>query len=159
MKLVDHLQRDPDVGHKINRTTNDKLSIVFDTVALESTAAICAKAIGSEGGVYCNLLGIDCPRPDVRSTFFLGYSMSGESYIFEGDTYPAVPEDLMFATEFMPIAEKLWTEGEWKAHPERVEPRGLLGAIEGMQAMREGNGPSGEKIVYCVDDTKWPSTE
>jgi hypothetical protein len=41
--------------------------------------------MGTAGGIYCNLLGIDSKREDVRSEFFLGYQISGEDYIFEGD--------------------------------------------------------------------------
>jgi len=84
----------------------------------------------------------------------LGYSQSGEEYIFEGDTYPAQPEDFVFAKEFTTIAEKLWMEGKYKAHPQRVGSGGLRGAVEGMQEMREGK-VSGVKLVYRVDETVW----
>jgi hypothetical protein len=131
------------------------LKAVLDTVALATTAAICADAFGVNGGVYCNLLGVDCPRPDVQSIFFLGYTMSGESFIFEGERYEAQPQDFVFATKFMEIAEKLWAEGRWRPHPQRVGGDGLLGAISGMQEMREGK-VSGEKLVYRVDETNWP---
>jgi hypothetical protein len=131
------------------------LRTVFDTVALETTASICAAAIGRDGGVYCNLLGVDCPRKDVESIFFLGYSLSGESYIFEGETYEAQPELFVYGTKFYAIAEKLWAEGKWKAHPSRIESGGLLGAVAGMQEMREGK-VSGQKLVYRIAETEWP---
>jgi hypothetical protein len=143
------------VGDQIRDATGGKLKAVFDTVAIESSAAICAAALGPEGGVYCNLLGVDCPRPDVQSIFFLGYSLSGESYIFEGERYEAQPEDFIFASNFYGIAEKLWAEGRWKPHPQRTGCDGLLGVVAGMQEMRSGK-VSGEKLVYRVDDTKWP---
>ncbi len=143
------------MGEQIRITTSGKLRAVFDTVSVESSAAICAAAIGPDGGVYCNLLGVDCPRSDVESTFFLGYSMSGESYIFEGESYEARPGDFAFAREWYSIAEKLWMEGKWQTHPQRVGSGGLLGAIDGMQELREGK-VSGEKLVYRVEDTKWP---
>jgi hypothetical protein len=149
------LQRIPNVGEQIRAATNGSLKAIFDTVALETTAAICADSMGSSGGVYCNLLGVDCPRPDVQSVFFLGYSISGEAYIFEGEHYEAQPEDFAFGTKFVDVAEKLWAEGRWKPHPQRVGGGGLLGAISGMQEMREGK-VSGEKLVYRVDETNWP---
>ncbi|KAH8705822.1 putative zinc-binding oxidoreductase ToxD [Talaromyces proteolyticus] len=145
----------PKVGEKIRAATDDKLKIVFDTVNVESSAAICADAIGPDGGRYCNLLGLDCPRSDVQSTFFLGYSVSGESYIFEGEKYDARPQDFDFASKFMRIAEKLWDEGRWKPHPQRVGSCGLLGALAGMDEMRKGRY-SGEKLVYRVEETTWP---
>ena len=69
------------------------ISKVLDTVSTEARAAICVQAIGPDSGTYCNLLEIECPRADVQSVFFLGYSMSGESYIFEGEQMEAQPED------------------------------------------------------------------
>lgn len=98
---------------------------------------------------------MDCPRADVQSIFFLCYGISGESYIFEGETFNAQPEDFVFGAKFAPIAERLWAEGKWRPHPQRVGRDGLLGALEGMQEMREGK-VSGEKLVYRVDETKWP---
>ena len=125
-------------------------------MATEATAAICADAFGAAGGKYCCLLPVEVSRADVESIFFLGYSMSGESYIFEGDHYDAQPEDYEFAREWHALAEKLWAEGKWKPHPQRVEPGGLLGAIEGMQMMKDGL-ISGVKLVYRVNETTWPS--
>ena len=105
--------------------------------------------------MYCNLLGVDCPRADVKSEFFLGYSMSGEEYIFESEIYPARQEDFDFARQWYGIAERLWAEERWVPHPQRVEPGGLLGVDDGLQRMREGK-VSGEKLVYRVDETHWP---
>lgn len=144
------------MGEKIRAATDGKLKNVFDTVNVESSAAICADAIGPTGGVYCDLLGLDCPRADVQSIFFLGYGISGESYIFEGEEYEARPQDFEFAYGFLELAERLWAAGKFRPHPQRIGPRGLLGAVAGMQEMREGK-VSGEKLVYLVEETPWPS--
>lgn len=148
--------RSSDIGAQIKATTGGGLRHVLDCVASPATAAICAKAIGSEGGIYCALLPEECPRKDVKSIFFLGYSMSGEDYIFEAESYTAEPESFAFAKQFLPLAEKLWWEGKWKTHPARIEPGGLLGINAGMREMEEGK-VSGVKLVYRVKDTKWPA--
>ncbi|KAK5110623.1 hypothetical protein LTR62_005662 [Meristemomyces frigidus] len=153
---TDDVQHEPNIGTQIRKDTGNALNKVLDTVSVESTAAICALAFGDKGGLYCNLLGAECIRSDVKSEFFLGYSMSGEEYIFEGDTYPAQSEDRKFGLRWMEVAEKLWAEGKWKCHPELVNGGGLLGAIEGMRAMKNGSRPSGVKWVYRVDETEWP---
>lgn len=124
-------------------------------MSTETTAAICAEVIGPVGGIYCNLLGVDSPRTDVQSVFFLGYSMSGEAYIFEGEHMEAKQEDLVFGSEFYYFAEKMWAEGKWTAHPQRIEEGGLLGIDDGLQQMRESK-VSGEKLVYRINDTVWP---
>lgn len=144
------------MGARIRDATEGKLNLVFDTVTLESTAKICADAIGAEGGVYCNLLGVDCPRQDVRSEFFLVYSQSGEQFIFEGEHYEAQPEHFVFASGFAEVAERLWHKGKIRLHPQRVERGGLFGVADGLQQMREGK-VSGEKLVYLIEETKWPS--
>jgi hypothetical protein len=134
---------------------------VLDCIASDSTAAICASATTSNSDdndkkVYCSLLPVECPRTDVGSVFFLGYSMSGEAYIAEGEHYAAQPDDFKFARDWYGRAEALWTEGKWKAHPQRVEARGLDGIEDGMKEMKEGR-VRGVKLVYRVDETEWPS--
>lgn len=154
--LLTNVQQDETVGEKIRKATNDKLKLVFDTVAVESSAAICGHAFGSNGGIYCSLLDIACPRERVTSTPFLGYSMSGEDFIFEGEKFAAAPEDFEFAVKCLRDVEDAWAKGEWKSHPESVLPGGLLGAVDGMSLMRDGRGPRGEKWVYRVNETSWP---
>ncbi|KAK5695785.1 hypothetical protein LTR97_008205 [Elasticomyces elasticus] len=150
------LFRNAAVGKRIRQDTNGKITKVFDTVGLDSSAAICADAIGPSGGTHCTLLPVETFRKDVESIFFLGYDITGESYKFEGESYPAKPELFEWTKKFTTLAEKLWAEGKWQPHPQSVREGGLLGAVEGMNLMREGKGPSGEKWVYRVDDTKWP---
>ena len=133
---------------------------MLDCVATPETAAICASAFSTrtDNGekLYCNLLGAEIDRADVKSLFFLGYSMSGEAYIFEDEHYPAAPSDLEFAREWVGVAEKLWAEGKWKAHPQQIEKGGLGGLEAGMKEMKEGR-VRGVKLVYRVDETDWPS--
>jgi hypothetical protein len=151
------VQHSPTVGADINTVTSSTLAHVFDTVSLPSSAEICAQAFGTQGGVYCNLLGIDCPRADVRSEFFLGYSQSGESYIFEGEFYEARPQDFEFAKDWTARAERLWKQGRWTPHPQRVEAGGLGGVEKGLEMGRKGE-IRGVKVVYRVEETEWPST-
>ena len=92
----------------------------------------------------------------MQSIFFLGYSMSGEAYIFEGEHMEAQPEDLVFGSKWYRVAESLWAQEKWAPHPQRIEKGGLLGINDGLQQMRESK-VSGEKLVYRVGDTIWPS--
>lgn len=84
--------------------------------------------------------------------------MLGDAYIFEGESYPAKPDDFNFAVKFYEVAEKLWAAGKWIPHPQRVGKGGLRGILDGMQEMREGK-VSGEKLVYLVDETSWPDAK
>ena len=57
--------------------------------------------------------------------------------------------------KFAPVVEKLWADGKFVEHPQRVQKGGLRGIVEqGLQTMREGRY-SGEKLVYLVGDTEW----
>lgn len=146
--------RAPDIGAQINRQTNNSLSRVLDCVINPTTAAICAEAFGAEGGIYCTLLPMECPRENVKSIFFLSYSLSGEEYIFEGEFFEARPEMFAFGQKFIPLIEGLWQQGALQLHPQRVENGGLIGALDGMEQMKAGN-VSGVKLVYRVADTQW----
>ncbi|CAK1363504.1 unnamed protein product [Cercospora beticola] len=147
--------RAPSVGESIRTATKNKLKLVFDTVSIESSAAICAQAFGSEGGIYCNLLDTVCSRDHVNSVSFLGYSITGEKYVYEGEKITAQPEDFTLGRQYMDIAEKLWAKGQLKMHPQRVGSKGLYRTLEGMQEMRDGK-VSGEKLVDRIEDTPWP---
>jgi hypothetical protein len=144
------------VATDIREATNNKLTKVFDTVSVESSAKISAEALSSNGGTYVNLLGeYDAPRSDVESIFFLVYGITGEEYIFEGKHWDAQPTYLEFAKKFFPLVEKLWSEGEWIEHPREVRSGGLVGVLDGMKDMKEGK-ISGYKLVYRVEETEWP---
>jgi len=141
---------DPDCGSAIRKITNDKLTKVFDTIATPETAKICADALGSApGGLYVNLMGVDAPREDVKSTFFLGYTVTGESFWYEDEEWPAVPEDFELGVRFYTLAEELLAQGRIKAHKPSVREGGLDGILSGMQELKEGK-VSGEKLVYLL---------
>lgn len=149
-------KRDPNHAKQIHEDTHSNLSVVLDCVSTEATASACADAFGTSGGKYVSLLGPDCPRSDVKSTFFLGYSACGENYIFEGEHYDAEPEFFEFSCKFAELAEKLWAQGKFVPHPQRVERGGLGGIVEsGLQIMKDGKY-SAEKLVYRVEETVWP---
>lgn len=154
--ILTSAKRDSDVGKKILEATRGSINKVYDTVSTADSAAICAAAFGPHGGTYCNLLGTECPRSDVESIFFLGYDMSGEAYIFEGESYPAKPEALEFGRRWYAVAEELWASGKWRNHRQKVGEDGLMGVLDGMEKMRQGL-VSGEKLVYLVDETAWPT--
>lgn len=146
------------MSSKIREAAGSPITKVFDTVSVESSAAICAEAFGPSGGFYCALLGIECPRADVKSTYFLGYDIFGDPYIFEGTFHEAKPDAFEFGVKWNNTAEKLWNEGKWKPHPQRVGPNGLQGVLEGLDEMRK-ELVSGQKLVYRVDETVWPQVE
>lgn len=145
-------QRDANHDQQICKDTNPNLSLVLNCVSTNDTAGASAEAIGTAGERYANLLDSKCPRADVQSVLFLGYSISGESYIFEGEHYDADEHFFFHGVKFAKVAEQLWEQGEFTPHPQRVEGRGFLGILEsGLQIMREGKY-SAEKLVYRVDD-------
>lgn len=57
-----------------------------------------------------------------------------------------------FASKFFDIARTFIAAGRVRTHPISVRPKGLAGAIEGMEAMRTGNY-NAEKLVYRVSET------
>ncbi|TGO69992.1 hypothetical protein BELL_0747g00020 [Botrytis elliptica] len=85
---ADHVldYHDPSCGAEIRSLTKNKLHHVFDTIATQSSAQICADALStSDENIYVNLMGIEIPRDDFKNVFFLGYSVTGEEYEIEGE--------------------------------------------------------------------------
>jgi hypothetical protein len=96
-------------------------------------------------------MGIPFPRPDVKHIFFLGYTITGETFEFEGETWDAVPEDFELAKRFYVLGEKFLEAGVIRGHPVRLMQGSLEGILGGMQELKEGR-VSGVKLVYRVDD-------
>lgn len=80
------------------------------------------------------------------------YTIFNDPFTKAGRDQPAVPEDFEFAKQFFDITEKLLAEAKLKTHPEKVGEKGLEGALQGMQDMKNDN-VSGNKLVYRVRDT------
>lgn len=143
------------VGKRINDETNDSLKLAWDTISTQSSAQICAEALSSDatGAKYGSILPVKLSgREDVETTFTLLYTVFGEAYTKGGRETPASPEDLEFGKKWYAIVEKLLAEGKLKTHPEKIGERGLEGALQGMQDMKEDK-VSGQKLVYRVADT------
>ncbi|KAM0150119.1 hypothetical protein ACHAQE_009065 [Botrytis cinerea] len=88
------MQHDPNCGAEIRPLTQNKPHHVFDTIFTQSTAQTSTNALSTFGdNLYINLMGIEMPRDDVRNTFFLKYSATGEEYEIEREVWPAAPED------------------------------------------------------------------
>lgn len=123
---------------------------VFDTIATPDTAKICGDSFGpKERGHYVNLMGVDCPRDNVESVFFLGYTMLGKPFQYDGVEWPAVPEDYALAKAFGTVVEKLLQQGKLKPHPASVRSGGLEGIQGGLGDMK-AKKISGEKLVYII---------
>jgi len=147
--------READIGKKINHDTNDSLKLIWDTIALKDSAAICADALSSDptGARYGTILPVKLPgREGVETTFTFLYTVFGEAFTKNKRDNPAVPEDFEFGRKWFAIVEKLLAEGKIQTHPEKVGEKGLEGALQGMQDMKDEK-VSAVKLVYRVGET------
>jgi hypothetical protein len=94
-------------------------------------------------------MGVDQPREDIKNVFILAYTMTGEEFYYEGETWSAVPEDYEFAVKMLSLVEPLLEKGLIKAHPSQVREGGLEGILDGMQQLKDGK-VSGAKLVYRI---------
>lgn len=144
-------KHESDCGQKIRSVTNDTLLQVFDTIATPEAAQICANALSSAGsGTYVNLMGVDMPRKDVKNIFYLGYTITGEEFWLEGETWPACKEDFDLGVEVFHLLEDLLREGLVRPHPLDLRKGGLGAVLGGMQELKEGK-VSGVKLVYRIE--------
>ncbi|KAF7912634.1 uncharacterized protein EAF01_001655 [Botrytis porri] len=147
---ADHVldYHDPNCGAEIRSLTQNKLHHVFDTIATQFSAQICANALSTTGeSKYVNLMGIEIPRDDVSNIFFLGYSITGEEYEIEGEVWLAAPEDFELGKRAFLLLERLLEKALIKNHPVKVMHGGLNEILEGMREMKDGK-VSGKKLVY-----------
>ncbi|MCJ1474125.1 hypothetical protein MMC13_002783 [Lambiella insularis] len=148
---------DPDCAEKIKEFSND-IRYAFDTIANESTGAICTAALASNSAVpllYSSLLPVKrLPREGVENKYTLAYTMVGEAFRMGPDEpqFPASKEDLEIGKTFSSLAEKLLAEKKIRVHPIDKRTDGLKGVLEGMDDLREGK-VSGKKLVYRIDET------
>lgn len=143
----------PSCGQDINKLTNNELKLCWDTISLESSATICAAALGSgPGGKYGTILPVKPPRDDLKVTNTFMYTIFGEGFKKGPNEMAASKEDFEYAKMFMDMTEKLFAEGKLKTHPEQVGRDGLEGALKGMQDMKDEK-VSRSKLVYNVADT------
>ncbi|KAM0270269.1 hypothetical protein ACHAQH_009476 [Verticillium albo-atrum] len=143
--------RDPAAGAEIRKFTDNKLTLVLDTIATEAAAKFCDDAISSEGGDYSSLLIVKIDRENVKDRWTLGYTIFGEEFEYNV-TWKAKPDDRAFAENFLLLANGLLADGRIKVHKPKVMPGGLNGVLEGLKLLEEKK-VSGEKLVYNVDET------
>ncbi|KAI1615910.1 hypothetical protein EDD36DRAFT_492499 [Exophiala viscosa] len=148
--------RDPNVADKVRRLTGNNLQYAWDTVAIESSAKICANALSTYPGTqYGATNPIKSPRSDVQSSSIVMYTMFGESFSFGAQEFARSTEDFEFAKMFMGLTEKLLREDKIKTHPGVLKEHGLAGVLEGLDELKAGKVRSG-KLVYRIADTPDP---
>ncbi|KAL4867890.1 hypothetical protein BDV12DRAFT_209486 [Aspergillus spectabilis] len=143
---------DPSAPGAIKEHTGGNLRVVFDTVSVAESVEFCDGAVSSSGGTYSALLRVESKRPEVESKYTLGYTALGEEKLIGGVRLEASKKDRAFAEMFWELSRGLFEKGLVKTHPVSVRAGGLQGAVEGLDAMREGK-VSGEKLVYRVEET------
>lgn len=139
--------RDPDVVDKIKKYTDGNLRIVWDTIALPPTAKISADVL-APGGSYGAILNVELPRDDVKKTYSLGYTASGEPVKKGGFHKEDTSEDFEFMKRWVAEVEPLIAQGRIKVHPPKVG-KGLENIFEGLDLLRNDK-VSGQKLVYTV---------
>jgi NADPH:quinone reductase-like Zn-dependent oxidoreductase len=150
---ADHVfdYKSPTVGDDIWKLCDNKLQHAFDCFALDSSAAICSKAMSSKGGKYSSLLIMpEFPRPDITNVSTLAYTAIGETFTKGTKKHEGNPADLEFATKFWKLAGDYLAEGKVKTHPIDVREGGLEGILGGLRDMKKGL--SGKKLVYPLDE-------
>jgi hypothetical protein len=114
--------------------TENNLRYAWDTIAIESSARICADALSTSPGTrYGTTNPIQSPRVDVESSSVVMYTMFGEPFTFGDREFAASPEDFDFAKMFMSLTENLLEEvwrPLWRACPVRISADKISGQVE-----------------------------
>lgn len=144
--------RDANSKEEIRKVTGDKLQVVLDCIATAATREYSEAVISPQGGKYHALLTQQLTRKDVKASFSLAYTFTGEDMVKFGNEMPAKPADRAYIEKFNPIFEALLAQGKIKPIKYRLKEGGLNGIPEGLKELEEDKA-SGEKIVYKIADT------
>lgn len=142
--------RDPKCAENIKKFTDNKLGLIWDTIATDSAAQICAKVL-IPGGSYGQILNTKFPRVDAKVTRTIGYAATGEP--LEKGQYKKLDTsaDFEFMKKWIAIVEPLLESGKIIPHPPKIS-RGFDGILDGMDLMRDGK-LSGGKLVFSLAET------
>lgn len=154
-KVYDY--KSPTCAEDIKRDTDNELWYAFDCISEGSSPQICADALSSkknpegEEPAYGAILRVpNFPREDVKQTYSLGYTATGEYFVFSGGKeWPASKDDLEFASNWHTFNESLLKDGKIKPHRPSLRSGGIEKVLEGVNDVRTGK-VSGEKIVYSI---------
>ncbi|KIV91485.1 hypothetical protein PV10_06020 [Exophiala mesophila] len=138
---------DPECVTKIKLLTDNKLRLVWDTIASPETAKFCTDCIVS-GGTYGAIVRVKCPREDVKHTYSLGTTCFGEPVHKYGFHIENTTKDFEFTKKWTSIIESLLEQRQLKVHPSRVG-QGLENVLGGTEEVRLGK-ISGQKLVYTI---------
>jgi aspyridone synthetase trans-acting enoyl reductase len=116
---------------------------------------LCYDAMGTAGGKYVAVgpysTKLQRMRRDIKPDWVMAWTVFGKTIELPGVFRRApMPEDREFATGFSRLIERLLEEGKLKTHLVKLETRGLLGILDGLDMVRHGK-VSGQKLVYHVD--------
>lgn len=148
---------DPRCGEQINELTKGNLKLAWDTIGSNDGIKICMAALSqdtdSEDKKYGTILFNGIPRKDVKHSFSMVLSFSGEACDKFGKHFPAIKENFEFAKDFASLTENLAAGGFLQPHPVKLIDRGLFGMVdEGVRLGSEGK-VSGFKVVARVAET------
>ncbi|KAF2095446.1 putative zinc-binding oxidoreductase ToxD [Rhizodiscina lignyota] len=149
--------KSPTCAEDIRRDTDNQLFYAFDCISEGSSPGICAGALSTgkapegEPPRYGAILRVkDFPRDDVTQTYNLGYTCTGEKFVFRGGVeWAANKDDFEFAKKWFTFNETLLAEKKIKGHRPSLRDGGLDKILEGLDDVRTGK-VSGEKIVYTI---------
>lgn len=146
----------PTCSADIKEYSKGNIAHAFDCISEGESTKITVEAMSSNGGAYSTLLPVPAEKvaefnSKVQYKTTLGYTVVGEAFSFGPNKVPAKPEDFEFGKMFWALARDLLAEDKIKVHKPSINKygKGLDGAIEGMQAMKDGK-VSGEKLVYTL---------
>jgi NADPH:quinone reductase-like Zn-dependent oxidoreductase len=144
--------KDPETAKEIRKYTNNNLKLVVDCISDDSSMEFCDNALSTEGGKYNSWPPNSIQRANVYSSQTVAYMSFGEPFELGPMSFPAKPEDRVFAEKFLTAAERLLAEGKIKVHPVKLGKGGLQGVLDGLEQLKAGK-LSGEKLVYNVGET------
>ncbi|KAK2739934.1 hypothetical protein FQN55_009108 [Onygenales sp. PD_40] len=148
---ADHVfdYNDPTSPSAIRTLAGGSLSLCIDCFSQQTSYQFCSSVL-KQGATHVTISPVQNDRADLDFKFCMGVLYFNAPFALQEQTLEAPQEAFESAVEFAATAERLLAEGAIKPHHKEVCGGGLVGVLEGIQRLRDGE-VRGKKLVYLVN--------
>ncbi|RBA22579.1 TOXD [Fusarium proliferatum] len=145
--------RDPLCAQRIIEASGDRQLATVDCISNHASSAICAAVMEPKGGVYiaCTRTCPDIENTRVKTLRIVAFTVLGRPFSLDaqGPIFPIVLEDVEFASNFVPRAERLLRENKIQPIQTNMRDGGLAAIAKGLVDLKEGK-VSRARLVYSI---------
>jgi ABC-type branched-subunit amino acid transport system substrate-binding protein len=146
-------QNEPSCLDSVAEITKGQIRSSVDCISNTQSAAVCAAAMKSSGGIYisCTSSGPIIDNPRVKTIKIVAFTVLGREFAFgaKGPQLPVIEEDQVFGADFALKIEELLAAKRIQPVQAEVRAGGLQGILSGLDDLKAGKVHS-KRLVHRV---------